>query len=66
MCLQEKSFKDDNKPAHWVVPSKLGSLDIVEFFKRTPKSDEEEASVTGKIEEDKIHLKIVQMNLIQM
>ena len=29
------------------------SLDIDEFFKRTPKFDEKQASVTGNTEEDK-------------
>ena len=46
-------FKDNNKTAHWVGHSKLGSLDIDEFFKITQKFDEKEASVTGKTEEEK-------------
>ena len=39
-------FKDNNKPAQWVGHSKLRFLDIYEFFKRTPKFDENESSVT--------------------
>ena len=50
---KKKYFKDNNKPAHWVGLSKLVSLYIYEFFKRTPKFDEKESSVTGKKEEDK-------------
>ena len=46
-------FKDNNKPAHCAGHSNLRSLDIYEFFKRTPKFDEKEASVTGKKEEEK-------------
>ena len=46
-CLQ-LFFKDNNKSAHWVCHSKLRSLDIDEFFKRTPNFDEKKASVTGK------------------
>ena len=46
-------FKDSNKPAHWVGHSKLRSVDIDEFFKRTLKFDEKQASVTGNIEEGK-------------
>ena len=40
-------FRDNNKPAYWVGQSKLISLDIDEFFKRTLKFDEKHASVTG-------------------
>ena len=47
----KKCFKDNNKPAHGVGHSKLISLDIDEFFKRTPKFDENQASVTGNTEE---------------
>ena len=53
LFLQKKCFKDKNKPAHWVGHSKLRSLDIYDFFKRTPNFDEKEASVTGKTEEEK-------------
>ena len=49
---KEKCFKDNNKPAHWVGHSKIGSLEIDEFFKRTPKFDEKQASVTGNIKEE--------------
>ena len=52
VCLKKSCFKDNNKPAHWVGHSKLGSLDIDEFFKRTQKIDEKGASVTGKTEEE--------------
>ena len=50
ICVSSKHicFKDNNKPAHWVGHSKLGSLDIDEFFKRTPNFDEKEAIVTEK------------------
>ena len=51
--FSKKKIKDNNKPAHWVIHSKLRSLDIYELFKRTPNFDEKEASVTGKTEEDK-------------
>ena len=51
LCVfKEKSFKDNNKPAHWVGHSKLKSLDKNDFFKRTPNIYEKEASVTGKSE----------------
>ena len=50
-CLQ-KIIKDNNKPAHWVDHSKLRSLDIDELFKRTPKVDGKQASVTGNTEEE--------------
>ena len=54
MCVFKKyCFKDNNKPAHWVGHSKLRSLDIDEFLKRTPNFDEKESSVTGKTEEEK-------------
>ena len=59
-------FKDNNEPEHWVGNSKFRSLDIYEFFKITPKFDEKEASVTGKIEEDKIQLKTLQIMMIQI
>ena len=39
-CVSSIFFKDNNKPEHWVGHSKLGSLDIDEFFKRTPNFDE--------------------------
>ena len=45
-------FKDNNKPAHWVGRLKLRSLDIYVFFKRAPKSDKNQASVTGNTEEE--------------
>ena len=45
-------FKDNNKPAHWVGHSKLGSLDIDNFFKGTPKFDEKKASVIGYTQEE--------------
>ena len=47
VCLQNKCFKDNVKTAHWVGHSKLRSLDIDEFLKRTPIFDEKEANVTG-------------------
>ena len=50
-CLQ-KRIKDNNKPAHWVGHSKLGSLDIYELFKITPNFDENQDIVTGNIEEE--------------
>ena len=40
VCLQKNCFKHNNKPAHWVVHSKLISLNIDEFFKITQKFDE--------------------------
>ena len=43
-------FKDNIKPAHLVGRSKLGYLDIYDFFKVTQTFDEEEASVTWKTE----------------
>ena len=45
-------FKDNNKPAHWVGHSKLRSLDVDDLFKRTPKFDENQASVTWNTEEE--------------
>ena len=45
------SKKKNDKPAHWVGYSKLGSLDIDDFFKRTPKFDENQAIVTVNTEE---------------
>ena len=54
LCVfKNKKFKDNNKPSHWVGHSKLRSLEIYEFFKRTPNFDEKEDSVTGKTEEEK-------------
>ena len=53
-------------PAHWFGHSKLRSLEIDELFKRTPKFEEKEASVTGKTEEEKIQIKKLQMMMIQM
>ena len=51
LCVSsQKSFKDNNKPAHWVGHSKLRSLDTYDFFKRTPKFDEKHASVAGNTE----------------
>ena len=55
--MSSKEIKDNNKPAHWVGCTKLRSLDINEFFKRTPKFDGKEDSVTGKTEEENIQLK---------
>ena len=52
MCLQNKCFKDNDKPAHWVGHSKLRSLDIYDFFKRTQTFYENQASVTGNKEEE--------------
>ena len=49
--FKNKCFKDSNKPAHWVGHSKLRSLDIDGFFKRTTKFDEKWASVTGNTDE---------------
>ena len=48
---KKNCFKEKNKPAHWVGPSKLGSLDIDEFFKRTQRFDENQDMVTGNTEE---------------
>ena len=46
-CVFKKiCFKDINKPAHWVGQSELISLDVDDLFKRTPKFDENQASVT--------------------
>ena len=45
VCLQ-KQIKDNIKPAHWVGHSQLRSLDTYGLFKRTPKCDEKQASVT--------------------
>ena len=53
LCVFKKMFKDNNKHAHWVVHSKLRSLDIDELFKRTQNFDEKEAIVTGKTDEEK-------------
>ena len=46
-------LKDNNELAHWVSHSKLRSLELDEFFIRTPDFDEKEESVTGKTEEKK-------------
>ena len=43
--------KDNNKPAHWVGHSKLRSLDIDKFFKRTTTLDYSHSIVTGNTEE---------------
>ena len=45
-------FQDNGKPAHWVGHSKLRSLYIYEFFKRTPEFYENQTSVTGNTEEE--------------
>ena len=52
LCL-----KDNNKPAHWVVHSKLIFLDIDEFFKITQKFDGKQAIVTGNTQEEEISAK---------
>ena len=53
LCVLNKiGFKDNDKPAHWVSHSKLGSLDIYELFKITPNFDENQDIVTGNIEEE--------------
>ena len=53
LCVFKKiCFKDINKPAHWVGHSKLRSLDMDDLFKITPRFDENQASVTGNIEEE--------------
>ena len=62
----KKTVKDNNKPAHWVVHSKLISLEIDEFFKITPNFDLKEASVTGITEEEKYTDKKLQMIMIKM
>ena len=49
VCPQKNVLKDKNKPAHWVNHQKLTSLNIDEYFKRTPQFDEKQASVTGNI-----------------
>ena len=46
MCLLKKRFKDNVKPAHWVSHLQLRSLDTYDFFKRTPRVYEKQASVT--------------------
>ena len=48
--VSSKKIIDNNKAAHWVDQSKLRSLDIDEFFERTPKFDENQASVDGNTE----------------
>ena len=53
MSSKINCFKDNNKPAHWVGHSKIRSLDIYDLFKRTPKFDEKEASVTWKTEKER-------------
>ena len=51
MCVFKRiCLKDNYKPAHWVGHCKIISLDIDEFFKITPKFDENRASVTGNTE----------------
>ena len=50
--FKKKGLKDNNKPAHWIGHSKLRSLDIDEYFKITPKFDENLAGVTRNIEEE--------------
>ena len=52
MSLKKICYKHNDEPAHWVGHSKLRSLDIDEFIKRTPKFDEDQASVTGNTEEE--------------
>ena len=49
ICVSLKNicFQDNDKPAHWVGHSKLRFLYIDDFFKITPKFDENQASVTG-------------------
>ena len=49
---QKISSKDNNEPAHWIGTSKLRSLDIDDFFKRTQKFDEKQASVTENTTEE--------------
>ena len=46
-----KTIKDNDKPTHWVVHSKLVSLYRDYSFKRTPKFDENQAIVNGNTEE---------------
>ena len=53
LCNFKKQKIYNNKPANWVGHSKLGSLEMDEFFKRTQFFYEKEASVTGKTEEEK-------------
>ena len=53
-CVSSKNncFKNNNTPEHLFGHSILGSLDIDEFFKRTPNFDKKQASVTGNTEEE--------------
>ena len=51
VCLK-KTIRNNNKPAHWVGHSKIGSLEIDEFFKITRKIDETQASLTDNTEEE--------------
>ena len=49
-CVFKNNLKKDNvKLAHWGGHSKLRSLHIDDFFKRTPEFYENQASVTGNI-----------------
>ena len=66
LCVFKKMFKDNNKHAHWVVHSKLRSLYIYEFSKRTRKFDDNQDSVTGNVEEEEMQLKILQMIPLKM
>ena len=52
LCLPKQSLKDNDKPAHWVTHSKLGSSDIDELFTKAPKLDKYQGSVTGNTEEE--------------
>ena len=53
-CVSSRNvLKDNNRPAHMVGHSKLGSLDISEILKTTQGFYEKGASVTGNIEEEK-------------
>ena len=52
LCVFKKiRFKHNDKPAHWVGHSTLISLDINDFFKRTPKFYENQSSITGNTED---------------
>ena len=52
-CVSSReNFKYNVKPAYWVGHSKLIPLDIDYLFKRAPKFDENQASVTVNIEEE--------------
>ena len=52
MSSKNICFKDNDRPARWVGHYKLRSLDIDNFFKRTPKFDKNQASVTGNTDEE--------------